>query len=177
MNENNRVFEASNDGKSFSTNDDRNFFTNAHALAAAKLAPSSKSQRFERFEDSIHRQTKQNNLEEFDDDEMTMQSTTSSSYDRQMTNLAKVYIDEMKYERLDDSFHYKLIIYHDTCQRVGVSNEVKTLSFSTMLKNDALKYHYMQMNRIKTNVTFEIMCKKMTDQFERSEYSRTNFIK
>ena len=163
INENKWVFKASNDDKNFSTNDDRNFSINAQALAVAELTSSSKSHKFERFEDSIHWQTKQNNLEEFDDNEMTMQSTTSFNYDRQMTNLTKVYIIEMKYERLNDSFHYKLIIYHDTCRRVEVSNEVKTLSFSTMLKNNVLKYHYMQMSRIEANITFEIMCKKMTD--------------
>ena len=88
-----------------------------------------------------------------------------------MTNLTKVYIDEMKYEKLNDSFHYKLIIYHDTCRRVEVFNEIKTLNFFIMLKDSALKYHYAQMNRIDTNVFFEIMCKKMIDQFEEFEYS------
>ena len=153
MNENNRNFKVSND--------DRNFIINASALAAAGLTSSLRFQRFERFEDSIHRQSRQNNLKEFKNDEMTMDSSTSSSYDRQMTNLTKVYTDEMKYEGLNDNFHYKITIYHDTCRRVEVSNEIKTLNLSTMLKDSALKYHYAQMSRINTDVFFEIMCKRM----------------
>ena len=86
INENNRDFEALNDEK----NDDENFITNASALAAAELTPSSRLQKFERLEDSIHQQTKQSNFKEFENDKMTMKSSTSFSYDWQMTNLTKV---------------------------------------------------------------------------------------
>ena len=136
MNDNNRDFEALNDGR----NDDRNFITNASALAAAELISSSKFQTYKKIEESIYQQTEQNDLEKFDHDQEMIKS--SSIYDRQMTNLAKVYFDKMKYEKSNDSFHFKITIFHETCRRVEVSDEAKTIVFSTMLKDSALKYYY-----------------------------------
>ena len=66
MNENNRDFEASNDDE----NDDRNLIINASAFAAAELTSSSKFQRLEKFKNSIHRQSRQNNFKKFENDEM-----------------------------------------------------------------------------------------------------------
>ena len=119
-NENNRDFEASNNDENFSTNDVRNFSTNASASAAAEMISSSKFQKFRRFEELTHQATEQNNLEEFEHDQTMMNSSISvvsaiSSYERQMTNLIKVYSDEIKYEKSNDNFHFKIIIFHETC--------------------------------------------------------------
>ena len=160
MNENNRVFKASNDEENFSINDDKHFSINASAFAVAELILSLRFQKFKRFEESTYQATEQNNLEDFEHDQTAMKLTISI-YDCQMTNLTKVFIDEMKYEKLNDNFNYKITIFNNTCRRVEVFNEAKTLIFSIMLKDSALKYHYTKSNRTETIYIFEKMCQKM----------------
>ena len=59
--------------------------------------------------------------------------STISIYDCQIINLTKVYIDKMKYERLNDNFHYKITIFNNICRRVEVFDEVKIINFSIIV--------------------------------------------
>jgi hypothetical protein len=62
------------------------------------------------------------------------QSIKSSEYDRELVNLAKLYSDEAKYNKENDNFSFKLIMFNDMCDRIDVSSKAKLKAFSTMLK-------------------------------------------
>ena len=171
MNENNRDFETLNDDK----NNDRNFIINATALAAAGLTLSSKFQTYKKIKESIYQQSKQNNLEKFEHDRKMTKS--SLNYKRQIINLTKVYFDEIKYEKLNNNFHFKIIVFHETCQRVEVFDKIKIIVFFIMLKNSALKYYYTINNVDEINIFFEDTCNMIKTNFEEIEYTRSNFIK
>jgi hypothetical protein len=46
---------------------------------------------------------------------------TESGHGKELANLAKLYTDEAKYSGENDSFSFKLTIFHDMCDRADVS--------------------------------------------------------
>ena len=65
-------------------------------------------------------------------------STTSTGYGRELSNLAKIYTNDAKYSGRNDSFTFKLAIFHDICSRADVPPEAKMKAFPTMLKGPAI---------------------------------------
>ena len=68
--------------------------------------------------------------------------------------MAMMYTDEAKYIGKNNSFTFKLTIFHDICSRAHVPHEIKLKAFSTMLKGLALDYDYSNVI-ISTSVTFD----------------------
>ncbi len=64
--------------------------------------------------------------------------TTSIGHGRELSNLAKIYTDEAKYSGRNDSFTFKLAIFHEICSSADVPPEAKMKAFPTMLKGLAL---------------------------------------
>ena len=64
--------------------------------------------------------------------------TTSIGYGREISNLAKIYTDDAKYSGHNNSFTFKLAIFHDILSGADVSPEAKMKAFSTMLKGPTL---------------------------------------
>jgi hypothetical protein len=54
---------------------------------------------------------------------------TESDHEKELANLAKLYTDETKYSDENDSFSFKLTIFHDMCDRVDVSQSAKLKEF------------------------------------------------
>ncbi len=69
-------------------------------------------------------------------------STSSTGYGRKLSNLAKIYTNDAKYNGCNDSFTFKLAIFHDICSRTDVLPEVKMKAFPTMLKGLALNNYF-----------------------------------
>ncbi len=67
--------------------------------------------------------------------------TTSIGHSRELSNLAKIYTDEAKYSGRNNSFTFKLAIFHDICFSADVPPEAKMKVFPTMLKGLALDYY------------------------------------
>lgn len=62
---------------------------------------------------------------------------------RHLTDLAKLYNDEMKYGGGDyDVLDTKIAIFRDSCNRIGVPRWQASDAFPTMLKDRALQYYY-----------------------------------
>jgi hypothetical protein len=57
----------------------------------------------------------------------------SSGHGRELATLAKLYTDEAKYSGENDSFSFKLTIFHDISRRAGVPPEARLKAFPTML--------------------------------------------
>ncbi len=68
---------------------------------------------------------------------------TRTGLGRDFSNSAKIHTDgdEAKYSGRDDSFTYKLAVFHDNCVRVDVPPEAKMKALPTTLKGPALDYY------------------------------------
>ena len=42
-------------------------------------------------------------------------STTTTSYGKEIVNVAKIYIEEQKYSSINESLNYKLTIFYNIC--------------------------------------------------------------
>ena len=83
--------------------------------------------------------------------------------------MAKIYTDKAKYSGEDDSFTFKLSIFHDICNRADVLPKAKLKTFPTMLKRLAIKFYYSNMNT-DSSLNLDQICQSIQDYFERAEH-------
>jgi hypothetical protein len=95
-----------------------------------------------------------------------------SGHEKKLANLAKLYTNEVKYSDENDSFSFKLTIFHDMCDRADVSQSAKLKAFSTMLKGLTLDYYYSNMSS-DILIIFDEVCFSLRNYFENAEYKRS----
>jgi hypothetical protein len=64
----------------------------------------------------------------------TVPTQNAPNYGKEIGIVAKMYTEEQKYSRIDESFDYKLKIFYDICKRAGLPNTAYIDAFPTMLK-------------------------------------------
>lgn len=74
-------------------------------------------------------------------DSLQIITLTSNSYRKKLLNLAKIYTNNTKYSNCNDSFIFKLAIFHNIYSKTDVS-KTKMKTFSIMLKNPALDNYF-----------------------------------
>ncbi len=79
-----------------------------------------------------------------------------------------MYTDEAKYSGENDSFTFKLTIFHDICTRTDLPHKIKLKAFSTMLTYLALDYCYSNVS-ISTSVIFDKICDSIRTYFKGEE--------
>ncbi len=99
-----------------------------------------------------------------------------NEHEKELANLAKLYTNEAKYSDENDSFSFKLTIFHDMCDRADVSQSAKLKAFSTMLKDLTLDYYYSNMST-DIFIIFDEVCFSMRNYFEDVEYRRDILFK
>lgn len=104
------------------------------------------------------------------------QSTLSnpSSTAKLISEVAKIYTEEQKYDGTNGSFDHKLTIFLDICQRVELPNEALMRAFPTMLKGLAQDHFY---NNQLSGLTYEEACNSTRNFFEGPGYQRRNLDK
>jgi hypothetical protein len=85
--------------------------------------------------------------------------------------VAKIYIEEQKYDSTNSSFDYKLTIFLDICNRIKLLEEGYLRAFPTMLKGLALDYFY---NAKLSQRTYPEACDNIRGFFEGPGYHRRN---
>ncbi len=101
-----------------------------------------------------------------------------SDHEKKSANLAKLYTNEAKYNDENDSFSFKLTIFHDMCDCVDVSQSIKLKAFLIMLKDLAFDYYYSNMFiNIMIFIIFDEICFSMKNYFEDAEYKRSILFK
>lgn len=63
-------------------------------------------------------------------------------YGREFFNLVKIYIEESKYNKENNSFIFKLAIFNNICNRADILFEICIKVFPTILKDLTLDYYY-----------------------------------
>lgn len=104
---------------------------------------------------------------------LPVSATTVVGYGRELSNLAKLYTDEAKYSGEDDSFTFKLAIFHDICAQANIPHEAKLKAFPTMLKGLALDYYYSNISISGNVIAFDEACYLTRAYFEGAEYKRS----
>ena len=98
---------------------------------------------------------------------------TSTGYNRELSNLAKMYTEEAKYSGRNDSFIFKLAIFHDICSRTQVLPKAKMKALFTMLKGLALDYYYSNISTGGVAMNFDQVCYSIRNYFEGAEYKQS----
>ena len=101
----------------------------------------------------------------------------SSNYDKEIEKMIKMYIDEVKYNDENDSFSFKLIMFHDICRRAELSLEIKIDAFFIMLKDLTLDYYYAHFAISSDRAIFDDVCFVMKSYFENAEHKRNVLTK
>lgn len=99
----------------------------------------------------------------------TDQLTLQGSFGREITNLTRLYTDEVKYSGEQDNFDFKFEIFQNYCLRAGVPKQVYTIAIPTMLRGLALKYYF---THLKDLTLLENVCAGLKSYFEGDEYKR-----
>jgi len=55
-------------------------------------------------------------------------------YSKEAATIAKIYTDDQKYNRVSNSFNFKLTIFYNICKRAGLPSKGYITAFPTMLK-------------------------------------------
>ena len=88
-----------------------------------------------------------------------------------------MYSDETKYSDENDSWNFKLIIFHDMCAKAKMPESAKLMAFSIMFKSFALNYYYSNVNIRSLALNFVQTCVLINVYFENAEYKRNVLIK
>ena len=102
---------------------------------------------------------------------------TSTGYGRELSNLAKIYIDNAKYSGRNDSFTFKLAIFHNICLRADVPPKAKMKAFPIMFKGLALDYYYSNISISAVAMNFDQVCNSIRNYFEGAEYKQSVLLK
>ena len=103
-----------------------------------------------------------------------IKATAAINYGRDLATLAKMYTEESKYSKEDDNFNYKLMIFNNLYNKVGIPQEVKIKGFLIILYSITLDFYYKN-KAIYT--TFNSICNAIHNYFEGLEYKHKVLIK
>ena len=82
----------------------------------------------------------------------------------------------MKYERKNDNFEHKFILFHHFCNKTDLFHEMKSKTLFFMLKSFALDYYLVNVNMLK-NVTLNQTCIFINIHFENLDFRQNNLQK
>ncbi len=99
-----------------------------------------------------------------------------NDHEKKLANLIKLYTEKTKYNDENDSFFFKLTIFHDMCDRVDVFQSIKLKIFFIMLKELIFDYYYSNMN-LDVFIIFDEVCFSTRNYFEDAEYRRNILFK
>ena len=87
--------------------------------------------------------------------------TISISHGRELLNLVKIYTNDVKYSGSNNSFTFKLAIFHDIYFKAHVPPKAKIKTFSIMLKDPALDNCPSNIGISNTIMNFNQVCYSM----------------
>ena len=100
----------------------------------------------------------------------------SSGYAKEIANMTKLYTEKMKYEKKNDNFEHKFILFHHLCSKTDLFHEVRFKTLSSMLKGFALDYYLANVNMLE-NATLNQTCIFINIHFENLDFKKNNLQK
>ena len=102
------------------------------------------------------------------------QLALQGNFGREITNLAKLYTDKVKYSSKQDNFDFKFKIFQNYCLRAGVPKQAYIIAIPSMLRGLALKYYFTHLKDLNS---LENICTGLKAYFEGDEYKRDILLK
>ena len=96
---------------------------------------------------------------------------------KKLSNLAKIYTNDAKYSGRNNSFTFKLTIFHNICSRADIPLKAKMKAFPIMLKSLALNYYYSNISVSIVTINFDQVCNFIRNYFKGAEYKQSVFLK
>lgn len=93
--------------------------------------------------------------------------TISISYSRKILNLEKIYTNEAKYNKQNNSFTFKLKIFYNIYIKANIVPKAKIKTFSIILKGLALDYYYLNISISGIAINFNRVYYLIKNYFER----------
>lgn len=101
----------------------------------------------------------------------TVPQASPYGHTKELTQLAKLYTDDLKYSGDNDNFDLKLRIFKDLCMKAEIPQAALPLAVSTMLKGSALEYYYSNVSNVAL-VAYDDVVQAVRNNFEGAEYRR-----
>ena len=102
--------------------------------------------------------------------EQAQVDSISQGLGKELANLAKMYMEDNKYSGENDNFDFKLIIFHDLCNRADIPQKARIKAYPTMLHGLALNHYYTTLKNITKTLTLDQICNTTCQYFEGPEY-------
>lgn len=97
-------------------------------------------------------------------------SNTSIRYYKEISNLAKIYINNAKYSGHNNNFIFKLAIVYNISSRADILLKIKIKMFSTIFKGLAPDYYYLNIGTSTLAMNFDKTNNSIRNYFKEVEY-------
>ena len=95
-------------------------------------------------------------------------------YNKKVATIIKIYTDDQEYDRVSDSFDFKLTIFYNICKRSGLPPEGYIVAFPSILEGHAQDHFY---NSNLESRPFTKACNYIQQFFKGLEYYHKNLTK
>lgn len=96
--------------------------------------------------------------------------TTNIGHSKDLSYIAKIYINMTKYSNYNDSFILKLVIFDNICSKVDFLSKANMKLFLIMLKTLALDYYYSYISNSDITINFYQVYYLILTYFEEIKY-------
>ena len=96
----------------------------------------------------------------------------AKTYNKELANLAKLYINESKYNSENDNFDFKLTIFIDLYQKANILKQEFSQAYSIILYSLTLNHYYTNLKSNPLSIPFNKLCKAIYNYFKGLEYKR-----
>ncbi|KHJ34326.1 putative glycosyl [Erysiphe necator] len=100
-------------------------------------------------------------------------SNYKNSGGRAITNLRKIYTQELKFCGADDSLSLKLEIFYDLCAENGITEDLYRIALPIMLSGQAHTYYYSTIAKL--NLDFNGAVQMLQNQYETEQRQQKDF--
>ena len=93
-------------------------------------------------------------------------------YSKKLVLFDRIYKGEKKFEKTNDNFDYKLLLFYNKCKRVNLFKRAYIYETSIMLTEQVQSRFYKIHNMI---LIFDEFCENMRDYFEKKQIKKSQF--
>ena len=100
----------------------------------------------------------------------------AKTYNKELINLVKLYINEFKYNSENDNFNFKLTIFINFYYKTDILKQEFSQAYSIILRGLTFDYYYINFKSKLYSIPFNKLYKAIYNYFKRLEYKRDIFI-
>lgn len=102
--------------------------------------------------------------------------TINIYYGRELSNLATIYINNIKYNKQNNNFIFKLTNIYNIFLRANILSKVKIKTSLIMLKDQTLNNYYSNINTSIITINFNQICNFDKNYLKKAKYKQNIFL-